>query len=165
MGYPSAQFNLGLLYANGKGCAVNSGEAVHWYRKAAKQNNITAQLNLGIAYENGEGIDSNMREAAYWYERAAENGDYYAQGNLARLYAEGLGVEKNLEKAYCWYRLSRKGEGAVIPTTDADPCEALMEQMSEKQLAAAEHWVENWKPKPRKELLPIFQVTEKLTGS
>ena len=35
-GYAGAQYNLGLIYANGKGVTQDYKEAVKWYRKAAE---------------------------------------------------------------------------------------------------------------------------------
>ena len=33
----SAQYNLGIIYANGRGVPENDAEAVKWYSKAAEQ--------------------------------------------------------------------------------------------------------------------------------
>lgn len=51
-GIPDAQFNLGVLYANGQGVALNNGEAVRWYQRAAEQGYANAQYNLAIMYYN-----------------------------------------------------------------------------------------------------------------
>ena len=63
-----AQFNLGIMYANGRGVPENDAEAVKWYRKAAdgvsyrrlssrisrsSQGYVKAQYNLGFMYANG----------------------------------------------------------------------------------------------------------------
>ena len=45
-GYVFAQFNLGLMYANGQGVAKNQKEAVAWYRKAAAAGNESAKAAL-----------------------------------------------------------------------------------------------------------------------
>ena len=36
-GYPFAQFNMGVLYDEGKGVAEDNAKAIDWYRKAADQ--------------------------------------------------------------------------------------------------------------------------------
>ena len=36
-GYHAAQFNLGVLYANGDGVPQDLAQAAEWYRKAAEQ--------------------------------------------------------------------------------------------------------------------------------
>ena len=51
-----AQYNLGVMYANGWGVLENDAEAVRWYRLAADQGNAKAQFNLGGMYDNGLGV-------------------------------------------------------------------------------------------------------------
>ena len=41
-----AQFNLGFMYADGRGVAQNDTEAVKWYRLAADQGHATAKQSL-----------------------------------------------------------------------------------------------------------------------
>ena len=45
-----AQFNLGVMYANGEGVLKDEAEAVRWYRLAAEQGHAAAQFNLGNSY-------------------------------------------------------------------------------------------------------------------
>jgi len=52
-GKPSAQHNLGVMYAKGEGVPQNHAEAVKWYRRAADQGFARAQYNLGLMYANG----------------------------------------------------------------------------------------------------------------
>ena len=54
-GDASAQFNLGLMYANGRGVLKDEAEAGRWYRLAADQGDASAQLNLGGMYADGRG--------------------------------------------------------------------------------------------------------------
>jgi len=51
-----AQYNLGDMYAKGKGVPEDVAKAVHWYTKAAKQGYAEAQYQLGVSYYNGEGV-------------------------------------------------------------------------------------------------------------
>ena len=55
-GDAEAQYNLGVMYANGEGVPKDDAEALKWYRKAAEQGFAKAQLNLGVMYTNGEGV-------------------------------------------------------------------------------------------------------------
>jgi len=48
-----AQYNLGVLYAVGRGVPQDDAEAVRWYRLAAEQGDADAQNNLGFMYANG----------------------------------------------------------------------------------------------------------------
>ena len=49
--HAGAQFNLGLVYANGWGVQTDETEAMTWYRRAADQGHANAQHNLGLMRE------------------------------------------------------------------------------------------------------------------
>ena len=87
-----AQYNLGVMYANGEGVPKDDREAVLWYRKAAEQGNASAQFNLGLMYMLGEGVPKDDGEAALLFHEAAKQGDVRAQANLGIMYANGVGV-------------------------------------------------------------------------
>ena len=70
-GNTSAQNNLGVMYAEGRGVPQDYAEAVRWYRLAAEQGNAGAQNNLGIMYDTGEGITQDNVQAHMWYNLAA----------------------------------------------------------------------------------------------
>ena len=97
-GDATAQFNLGVMYAN--------GEAVRWYRLAAEQGYAAAQFNLGVMYANGEGVPEDDAEAVRWYRLAAEQG--YA--TAARAVQPRAHVRHRRGRA----RGRRRG-GAVVP--------------------------------------------------
>ena len=99
-----AQFNLGVMYDNGRGVPQDYGEAERWYRRAAEQNVVLAQFNLGLMYYNGEGIPHDYIEAANWYRRAAEQGHADAQLNLGAMYRKGEGIPRDDDEAATWYR-------------------------------------------------------------
>jgi len=52
------QFNLGLMYAEGRGVPEDDAEAARWLRLAAEQGNALAQYNLGFIYDSGRGVAS-----------------------------------------------------------------------------------------------------------
>lgn len=74
-GYPFAQFNMGVLYDEGKGVPLDDAQAMQWYRKAAEQGVPQAQVNLGIMYEQGEGVPPDAVRAYFWYALAESQGD------------------------------------------------------------------------------------------
>ena len=80
-GHATAQFNLGVAYANGQGVSEDATEAVKWYRKAAEQGDADAQFNLGIMYYNGEGVPEDDVEAYIWFNLAAAQGHEVAKEN------------------------------------------------------------------------------------
>ena len=83
------QFNLGLMYDNGRGVRQDYTKAVQWYRKAAEQGDAQAQSNLASMYSNGQGVRQDYAEAVRWYRKAVEQGDVNAQLNLGVMYVNG----------------------------------------------------------------------------
>ena len=101
-----AQYNLGIMYGNGRGVPQDYAEAVKWYRLAAEQGNTHPQFNLGVMYDNGRGVPQDYAEAMKWYRLAAEQGSANAQFNLGGMYYRGLGVPQDYAEAMKWYRLA-----------------------------------------------------------
>ena len=69
-----AQYNLGVMYANGDGVPEDDKEAAKWFRKAAEQGNDGAQFNLGLMYDYGDGVPEDRVAAYAWWSIAAVNG-------------------------------------------------------------------------------------------
>ena len=80
-GFASAQFNLGVMYANGQGVPQDYAAAVSWYRKAAEQGHASAQNNLGLMYGKGQGVTQDYVQAHMWWNLAAAKGDTDAVKN------------------------------------------------------------------------------------
>jgi len=72
-GFPGAQYNLGIAYANGLGVAQDHSEAVKWFRKAAYQDFPGAQYNLGLIYGAGRGAPQDLVQAHKWFNLAASH--------------------------------------------------------------------------------------------
>ena len=53
--YTRAQYNLGVMYAQGLGVPRNGVEAVRWYRKVALKGLAQAQYNMGVRHAQGKG--------------------------------------------------------------------------------------------------------------
>lgn len=105
-GLASAQFNLGVCYANGRGVIKSQTEAVKWFRLAAVQGYVKAQNNLGFCYAYGQGITKDEAEAFKWYRLAAEQRYVKAQFSLGLCYENGHGVSKDPTEAVKWFRLA-----------------------------------------------------------
>jgi len=65
-GDAQAQYNLGVMYDNGKGIPQDYIKAVQWYTEAAKQGDAGAQLFLGVMYYSGKGVPQDYKEAIKW---------------------------------------------------------------------------------------------------
>ena len=99
-----AQYNLGVMYAKGRGVERNEAKAVELLTLAADKGDANAQLNLGIMYAKGRGVDKDETKAFQLCEKAAEQGHASAQYNLGAMYATGRGVKKDLERAVHLYQ-------------------------------------------------------------
>lgn len=101
-----SQYNVGLMYEDGRGIRQDNKAAMKWYMLAAKQGLVEAHNNLGMMYEEGRGVPKDYEAAMKWYTFAAQEGLAEAQDNLGFLYASGRGTSQNFRKAVEWYKLS-----------------------------------------------------------
>ena len=74
-GKPGSQYNLGLLYQEGKGVRQDYLKAIKWYEKSANQGYSSAQHALGVIYYNGRGVRQNSATAKEWFGKACDNGE------------------------------------------------------------------------------------------
>ena len=93
-GNPSATFEVGARFAEGKGVPQDFKEAAQWYTKSATRGFALAQYRLATLYERGLGVDKDISRAKIWYERAARQGNVKSMHNLAVLSA-GSGTGKS----------------------------------------------------------------------
>ena len=107
-GDSTAQYNLGVMYADGVGVQRGPAEARKWYRKAAGQGNAKAQYNLCNMYVYGNGGPKDNEEAFKWYRKAADQGDAEAQLKLSLMYSQDMGVPIDLVQAHVWAALADK---------------------------------------------------------
>lgn len=84
----NAQYNLGVLYFEGKDVTQNYLEAAKWYGSAADQGDKQAQFNLGLMYYRGIGIPQNYLYAYELFSLAAEKGDERAKQGMAAILTE-----------------------------------------------------------------------------
>lgn len=78
-GEARAQYDLGLLYDQGKGVPQNDARAMYWYGLAAEQGEPRAQYNLGLMYLNGQGVQPDLITAYYWITLSANRGNVHAR--------------------------------------------------------------------------------------
>jgi localization factor PodJL len=102
-GDPSASFEVGARFAEGKGVRQDFREAVKWYTRAATQGFAIAQYRLATLHERGLGVDTDTARAKIWYERAARQGNVKAMHNLAVLIAGGKAGPTDYGSAAHWF--------------------------------------------------------------
>jgi len=103
-GDPTAAYEIGLRYAEGKGVAANFDEAAKWYDRAAQAGVVPAIFRLGTLYEKGLSVKKDVDLARRYYMQAAERGNAKAMHNLAVLDADGDGKGANYKNAAQWFR-------------------------------------------------------------
>ncbi|MBF0353612.1 MAG: sel1 repeat family protein [Alphaproteobacteria bacterium] len=72
LGHADAQFQLGYMYARGKGAPHDEIESAMWYFYAAEQGDLYSQVHLGLYYQQGEGIPEELVQAYKWFGLAAK---------------------------------------------------------------------------------------------
>jgi localization factor PodJL len=103
-GDPTAAYEVGVRFAEGKGIAPNLDEAAKWYDRSAQAGVIPAVFRLGTLYEKGLGVKKDVDIARRYYLQAAERGNAKAMHNLAVLDADGGGKGANYKNAAEWFR-------------------------------------------------------------
>ncbi|HIJ37928.1 MAG TPA: rhomboid family intramembrane serine protease [Rhodospirillaceae bacterium] len=103
-GDASAQYQLGVIYASGRGTTQDYVKALFWFRKSADQNFAPAQVALGSLYAEGLAVPKDNEEMLRWYLKAANQGFAIAQYDLGVKYSYGLGVPQSYSEAIQWYR-------------------------------------------------------------
>ena len=103
-GDPTAAYEIGVRFAEGKGMASNFDEAAKWYDRAAQAGVVPAVFRLGTLYEKGLSVKKDVDIARRYYMQAAERGNAKAMHNLAVLDADGGGKGANYKSASQWFR-------------------------------------------------------------
>jgi len=145
----TAQYRLGIMYAEGKGVAQDDKESFKWFQRAGEKGNAAAQYNVGASYAGGIGVAKDDAEAVKWFRRAAEQGMPYAQLNLGLLYAGGHGVPQNNVEAMTWFQLALFSLPPGAARSDvARAMEDVSVKMTDQEREDARDHVRAWKAKP-----------------
>ena len=151
-GNETAQFNLGWLYHNGNGVAVNDGRARELWEQAARSGHAEAQMALAMLYGQQGSPLEDRAQATNWYREAAaqgiedamlvlldnaDHGDADAAAAVAALLREGrIGkpVTVTVDKANVRER----------PTTSGRVLATLPQGTVVRQLAVTGDWRRVW---------------------
>ena len=95
--------DIGTLFHEGVGVAVDGPSAVYWFREAVKRGDtLYAATNLGDLYRKGCGcVAVSLSDALAAYRLSV---DPYAHYRIGQAYEEGWTGEKNIDEAMRWYR-------------------------------------------------------------
>lgn len=84
LGDSDAEYNLGMIYLNGEGVAIDSTEAIKWFKLSSAQNNMKADYQLALCLEKGIGIAKDKELAMHYYQKAANEGHAKAKERVSK---------------------------------------------------------------------------------
>lgn len=85
IGAPEAQYEVGLMFANGLGTPQDLTQAIVWISKAAERGLPAAQYLLATRYAGGIAVAKDDRLALAWFVRAADQGHTKAIFKLGQM--------------------------------------------------------------------------------
>ncbi|WED42204.1 SEL1-like repeat protein [Legionella cardiaca] len=102
------QYNLALIYEDGKGVPVDNTKAKVLYAKAAELGHKEAMTQLAEFYFNGLAGKRDEQQALQWYKKAAALGDSDALYQLGLLSETGVATKLNFTDAVNYYQEAAK---------------------------------------------------------
>ena len=100
---PIGQFDMGLMYEEGKGQAVDLEKAKGFYQAAMNQGHVASMVRLAGIYFNEISTGGDPQEALRLYQKAAEKGSREALYQLGLLSETGIAIPLDLPKALGYY--------------------------------------------------------------
>ena len=101
-----AQYNLGLIWSEGRGVRQDRKKAVDWWQRAARGGHVRAMHNLALAHIAGIPDETKSGHAVQdygaalaWLEKAAERDFPNSLYSLGKMYQYGLGVKQDDARA------------------------------------------------------------------
>lgn len=86
LGGALAQYDVGLMYANGVGgVQKNVAQALYWIQQSADRGHAPAQYLLGTRYSTGNGVEKSAIHALFWLQKAAAQGHPKAHHKISQL--------------------------------------------------------------------------------
>ncbi len=137
-GIPSAENNLALIYATGRGVERDPANALNLWLSAANKGHVQAQYNAGLAFFRGSGVERDIGRASQLFQQAAAGGLADSQYALAQMYRLGIGVERNAQTSLFWYEQAA-AQGHVSSQTEADELRQagiVLDDAAEKTMVA-----------------------------
>lgn len=115
IGDRDGQYNLGVMYTQGKGVQKDDRKAAYWYEKAAMQGHRFALNNLANAYLNGVGVTKDIPRAAHLFGIAARANVPMAQNVYGVMLVKGMGIKKDVNQGIQWmFRAAQQGFAPAI---------------------------------------------------
>jgi TPR repeat protein len=100
----SAEFELGALFAEGKGAVRDFVAALKWYRRAAEHGDVEAEYRAGMLLKGVEGVPRDESEAQRWFRKAAEQGHAAAMTEIGLFEVLNAGNGRSSKEAMEWFQ-------------------------------------------------------------
>lgn len=110
LGDSQAQFDLGVMYRNGRGVPVDEAEAFTWFKKSADNGNSAAQAVTGDYYAVGKVVARDYSLAYKYYRMSAEQGNVHAQAMTGAYLKAGIGVIQDLSESRKWLDMAANSD-------------------------------------------------------
>ncbi|KAK8834492.1 hypothetical protein M9Y10_027676 [Tritrichomonas musculus] len=81
-----AQYQLGIIYLDGKFIPRNINKSIHYFSMAANSNHSESQYVLGTIYSSGLYFSGNINKAIFYFQLAANQNHLEAQFSLGIIY-------------------------------------------------------------------------------
>lgn len=132
LGMVKAQYELGVIYLDGKITKMNTKKAHHLLLQSAQKDYDLSYMKLGFMYLTGTGVDTDEKKGYMYYEKAANLGNIEAKFTVASMYYSGTGVEQDLDLATKLFNQIHRDE------KDSESIKKTSEEIA-KELIADEH--------------------------
>lgn len=83
-------YELGVMYAKGRGVRQDYHKAAELYKKACDIKKALACNNLGFLYDEGLGVRQNLSLAKQYYGKACDLGNQIGCDNYKSLHSQGV---------------------------------------------------------------------------
>lgn len=137
-GDANGEYNLGMCYLHGYGCARDQDLAFNCFRTSALAGHPEAINNIGGFYRDGVVVEKNLEQAAKWFKKSADFGNAYGQLNYALALQRGEGVPRDREAALAIFKAAAE-QGHAEAMNAYGMCFYTGDGV-EKSPAEAVHW-------------------------
>lgn len=120
LGDAYGQYQIGILYAEGKGVPKDRTQAIAWLQKAASQHDLNASLAREYLKHLEDPDPTPAPPDFDAIRRKAEEGNLEAQNKLGELYHDAKSVLKDDAQAVIWFRRAAEQGYAAAELNLAD---------------------------------------------
>jgi len=103
-GFPTAQYDLGLILLTGEGANQDTQQAIGWFYKAAAQDSADACNKLAAIFKGNEYVQRDYTESVKWSKKGIALKSAQAYADLGDMLLRGRGIRKDNDEALEHYK-------------------------------------------------------------